>query len=92
VGASAQPGGQKAAGFVPAGGAAALAGHVAVTGVDLDGRATDADTQFDDPFRWPGPTEPAVFFLGLPLQQGSDLGVDAPQPHGVPYPQSAETV
>ncbi|MFJ3310331.1 hypothetical protein ACIPSA_46550 [Streptomyces sp. NPDC086549] len=60
--------------------------------MDLDGRATDADTQFHDPLRRLGPMEPAVFFLGLPLLQGCDLGVDAPQPHGVPHTQSAQTV
>ncbi len=91
VGAGAESGGEQAAGFVAVDGAQAGAFHVAVAGVDLDRRVSDADVELDDPVRWPGTAAPAVFLFGLPLPYGCDLRVDALQPHGVPHPQGVET-
>lgn len=92
VGAGGQSGGQEPAGFVAVDGAAAVAGGVAVAGVNLGRRASGADAELDDPLRSGGPDAPAASSLGfLPLQVG-DLVVDARQPHRVPHPQGEQSL
>jgi hypothetical protein len=92
VGAGAQSVGQQAAGFVAADGAAARADHVAVPGVDLDGRSAGADADFDDPLRRLRPVLPPVFLLCLAAFQQGDLRVDAAQPQLMPHPQGVQAV
>jgi hypothetical protein len=84
--------GEEAAGFVAADRAAALARHVAVAGVDLDGGAFGADAEFDDPVRGRRAVAAAVFLFGLPPLQGCDLVVDALYPQGMPDPQRLQTI
>jgi hypothetical protein len=72
--------------------AAPVACGVAVTGVDLDGRASGADAEQDDPLRPGGPDALGVLAFGFPPLDVGDLVVDACQPHGVPHPQGEQSL
>lgn len=91
VAAPGQPGGEEAAGFVAVDGPVALAGHVAVAGVDLDGRAAVADAEFDELLGRLRSGAPAVLLFALALPDGGDLAVDALDPQGVPDAHSVES-
>jgi hypothetical protein len=92
VAAGAQACGEQTAGFVAVDGAAATARHVAVAGMDLDRRPSDADAEFDDPVRRPRTAPSAALLFGLAPLESSDLAVDAMQPHGVPHAQGVQAL
>lgn len=92
VDAGPQSRGEQSAGFLAADGAAPVADHVAVAGMDFDGRSSVADTEFDDPLRRPRPAAPAVILFGLPPLKGGDLVVDALHPQRVPDPQGVQAL
>ncbi|MGV9457246.1 hypothetical protein [Streptomyces sp. NPDC003635] len=60
--------------------------------MDLDGRPSVPDAEFDDPLRRLRAAAPAVLLFGLPLLERRDLVIDALEPHGVPDPQGVQAV
>jgi hypothetical protein len=92
VGAGVQAVGQQAAGFVAVDGVAAGAEHVAVAGVQLDGRAPGPDTDLDDPVGCRRPVPAAVLDFGLPPLKGRDLRVNALHPQHMPGTQRVQAI
>ncbi|MGW3141176.1 hypothetical protein [Streptomyces sp. NPDC001139] len=62
----------------------------AVAGMQLEGRATGPDTQFDGPVRRWRSVPAAVLSFGLPPQQSMDFRIDALHPQHVPGTQAVQ--
>ncbi|KUN25452.1 hypothetical protein AQJ23_16325 [Streptomyces antibioticus] len=76
--------GQHTARLGAAGRPPALPHGVAVTGMDLDGRTTRSDAEFDDPLRRRRPGTTILFLLARQLLRRRDLRIYPARPVGVP--------
>jgi hypothetical protein len=92
VAAGLEPLSEQPPGFVSIDRTAALARHVAVTGVDLEGRPTGADTELHNPVRRLGPMLAAAFRFGLTLLQEGNLAIDALEAQSGPDTQGMQTL